>query len=92
MRLCSIVHYCVNIVVLESSKGLLRVRDVTLDELEVWLIIESCSVVSRRAVVKFVVRDDVVLWVLEREVSDDVGRDETSTSSDEDVLGVLTNL
>lgn len=86
------MHYRVNVVVLESCKRDLWISDVPVHELEVRSIIQCGSVVSGRTVVEFVERDDVVLWVLQSEVSHDIGCDESSTSSDEDVLGVLPNL
>lgn len=64
MGLSGIVHDGVYIVFLESRESLLWVGNVTVLEGKIWLVVQRGSVVSRRTVVEFVVRDDVVLWVL----------------------------
>lgn len=70
MRLRSEVEYGIDVVFAKHMLHASWRSDVSLLKDKIWLIVQDPRVVKRRAVVKLVERDHMVLWICEDQVSD----------------------
>lgn len=75
--LCRKVHNCVNFIFEEGVIHNVWDGNVSLDEFEVWKILDAVEVFQTTAVIQAVENDNVVLWVLFTEQNRNMGGNET---------------
>jgi hypothetical protein len=66
-----------------------RATKTHLDELVVWTVRNTIKVLQACNIVQLVEVDDATSWVLLREEDDRMARDETSTTGDQNIRGLL---
>lgn len=58
--------------------------DITLFKGKIWAIIQGQMIISRCTIIQFIVRNDLVLWILVDKVSYDIGSNKASTTGNQD--------
>jgi len=65
------VEDCIDIMLLQTSQDIVRLRYIAVEEVEVRLALQHAGIVQTAAIVELVERDDVVcIWILDGQVSD----------------------